>query len=318
MSDLSRFVGLPTAAADALARVKVGILGVAEASPYVAGVRSHAASGPAAIRAASELFRLQLRQFDWDLGGTLVRDDEKMLAGIVGIEALSDQGDVATDPGDPLGNCARIEAAVRTLLDANVAPLILGGDDSVPIPVFRAFEARWARTARPMTILQVDAHLDWGDTIRGNPFGYGSTMRRASEFDWVSGMVQVGMRGLGSGLVGQIEDARAWGSKIVPMPTLRSQGVAAALDLLPEGGDVFITVDCDGLDPSVLPGVNMPTPGGLDMVELTALLTGAARRGRVVGCSLVELVAAKDESGGSARMAARIALTMMGVLAAGG
>ena len=85
-------------------------------------------------------------------------------------------------------------------------PVVLGGDDSVPIPVFAAYEGRG-----PLCIVQVDAHVDWGDVIKGNPFGYGSTMRRAAELPWITGMVQVGIRGLGSGTADQIEDAKAWG-----------------------------------------------------------------------------------------------------------
>ena len=313
MPALTRFVGLPAIAPSDLHAARVAVLGADEASPYVAGQASHAAGGPAAIRAASELFRLQLKQFDFDIDGTLVADPEKGLPGLVGIEALCDQGDVPTDAGDPAGNRARIRAAVRAVLEAGAAPLMLGGDDSVPIPVLAAFEGRG-----PLTILQIDAHVDWGDVVRGNPLGYGSTMRRASEMGHVAGMVQVGMRGLGSGLVEQIDQARAWGSRIVPMPALRAGGVAAALEMLPAGGDIFISVDCDGLDPAVLPAVNMPTPGGLVMVDVTALLTGAARRGRVVGGCLVELVPAKDPDGRSATVAARIALTMLAVMAGQG
>lgn len=312
MAGLTRFVGLPAMSTPGAA--KLAVLGVAEASPYVPGQASHAAGGPEAIRAASELFRLQLKQFDYDLGGTLVRDDEKNLPGLVGIEALADEGNVPTDAGDPAGNRAQITAAVRALLDGDTAPLVLGGDDSVPIPVLQAFEGHQAGRG-PLTILQIDAHVDWGDVIRGNPLGYGSTMRRASEMPWVGGMVQVGMRGLGSGLADQLDQARAWGSRIVPMPALRRAGVEAALALLPEGGDIFITVDCDGLDPSIIPAVNMPTPGGLDMVEVTALIMGAASRGRVVGCTLVELAPEKDHGTVSAITAARIALTLLGAMA---
>ena len=59
------------------------------------------------------------------------------------------------------------------------------------IPIFAAYAGRG-----PLTIVQVDAHVDWGDVIKGNPYGYGSTMRRAAELPWITGMVQVGIRGL--------------------------------------------------------------------------------------------------------------------------
>ena len=190
------------------------------------------------------------------------------------------------------------------MLAAGAAPLVLGGDDSVPIPVFRAYEGRG-----PMTVLQIDAHVDWGDAIRGNPFGYGSPMRRAAEHPWVAGIVQVGIRGLGSGTPDQIDDARAWGSRIVTMRDARRIGIAGVIGLLPQGGDIFVTIDVDGLDPAVMPAVNAPTPGGLGYQDVVELLHGAVDRGRICGCTLVEFVPEKDPNGLAALTAARIAAT---------
>ena len=311
MPPLTQFLGLPILD-PAQNDLRVALLGISEASPYIPGQSSHAAAAPAAIRAASELFRLQLAQYDFDLAATLLADPERPTTGpaLATPGQLTDLGDIPTNAGDPAGNRARITAKIRTLLEAGIAPLILGGDDSVPIPVLAAFENH-----APLTILQIDAHLDWGDVVRGNPFGYGSTMRRASEMPWVRGMVQIGMRGLGSGTADQLDDARAWGSHIVPMPELRRHGLAAALDHLPEGGNLVVSIDCDGLDPSILPAVNMPTPGGLDMVDLTTLLIAAAARCRLIAATLVELAPDRDPTGLSATTAARIALTLMGLLA---
>lgn len=287
---------------DALHGIGVAILGASDASPYVSGESSHAAPATASIRKASQLFAAQLKQYDFDLGGALLRSDADEAR-------IGDFGDIPTDPADAAGNRARITAAVKGVLDAGAKPLILGGDDSVPIPVFAAFEGRG-----PLTMVQVDAHVDWGDNIRHNPFGYGSPMRRASEMPWFTGIVQVGMRGLGSGMADQMDDARAWGSHIVTARALRRGGVGPVLDLVPRGVPVVLSIDCDGMDPSVLPAVNMPTPGGLDVVELTELLAGVAARAPIIGCNLVELVPAKDPSGLSATVAARIALTALGLM----
>ena len=296
------FAGLPRRTLDTLPGTAVAILGAADASPYVPGQPSHAAPAPNAIRHASQLFAAQLKQYDFDLGGALLRTDADA-------HRLGDFGTIPTDPADPPGNRAHITAAVRQILDAGARPLILGGDDSVPIPVLTAFEHHG-----PLTVVQVDAHVDWGRTIRGNPLGYGSTMRRASEMPWVAAMVQVGMRGLGSGMADQMDDARAWGSQIVTARALRQRGIAPVLDLVPRGRPVVLSIDCDGLDPSILPAVNMPTPGGLDMIQLTELIEGVAARAPIIGCTLVELAPAKDPSGLSATIAARIALTALGFM----
>ena len=300
------FAGLPTRTLDTLHGIAIAILGASDASPYVAGETSHAAPAPAAIRHASQLFAAQLKQYDFDLASALLRSDADEAR-------IGDFGDIPTNPADAEGNRARITEAVRRVLDAGAKPLVLGGDDSVPIPVFAAFEGHG-----PLTIVQIDAHVDWGRTIRDNPLGYGSPMRRASEMPWFTGMVQVGMRGLGSGMADQMDDARAWGSHIVTARALRRAGVAPVLDLVPRGVPVVLSIDCDGLDPSVLPAVNMPTPGGLDMIELTELLQGVATRAPIAGCNLVELVPARDPSGLSSTVAARIALTVLGLMLHGG
>jgi agmatinase len=200
---------------------------------------------------------------------------------------------------------------VRRLLDANVVPVVFGGDDSVPIPVFAAYEGRG-----PITMVQIDAHVDWGDNIMGNPYGYGSPMRRAAEMPWITSMVQVGIRGLGSGTEDQHDDARAWGSQIFTMQDIRRHGIHAALSSVPQGGDCFVTIDFDGLDPTVIPAVNMPTPGGLAYLDVLELLQGVARKSRIVGATLVEFVPTRDDAHGVAAMtAARIALSIIGLIA---
>ena len=305
-SDRSTFAGLPAAPLHALGGAQVAILGADHGSPYKPGEASHAAGGPAALRRGSQLFAKQLTQFDFDLGYALLRapDDRRIV----------DCGDLALDPADAAANRASITTAVRGLLDAGAVPVVLGGDDSVPIPVFAAYEGRG-----PITMIQVDAHVDWGDEIMGNRLGYGSPMRRASEMPWIANMVQVGIRGLGSGTADQHDDARAWGSHIFTMHEIRAHGMAAALQHVPQGGACFVTIDFDGMDPSVVPAVNMPTPGGLLYQDVLDLLHGVARRGRIVGATLVEFVPARDDAHGLAAVTtARIALSTIGLIAAPG
>jgi len=141
-------------------------------------------------------------------------------------------------------------------------------------------------------------------------------MRRASEYPWVSGMVQVGIRGLGSGEAWQHDDARAWGSRIVTSYELHAQGLDAALRHLPEKGRCFISIDCDGLDPAILPAVNTPTPGGLTYEDMIGLLKGAAAKTQIVGLALVEYVPERDDPNRlSGRTAARLASVIMGLIA---
>jgi agmatinase len=298
------FIKLPAADIDALEGVRIAVLGVADASPYKPGVSSHAVKAPAALRAASATFAGRLGHFDFDLGATMFPDKEDR-------RGMADLGDVATDPWDAPGNRQRIEVAVRKVLDAGAIPIVLGGDDSVPIPVLAAYEGHG-----PLVILQIDAHVDWADVVQGNAYGYGSPMRRASEYPWVSGMVQVGMRGLGSGVVRQHDDARAWGSHLITSYELHAQGLDAVLRHIPEGARCFISLDCDGLDPAVLPAVNTPTPGGLTYEDMIGLLRGVAAKAHIAGLALVEYVPERDDPQKlSALTAARIAAVTMGLVA---
>jgi agmatinase len=300
------FARLPGAAPDRLAGATVAILGVAEASPYQPGVPSHSATAPAALRHASDGFAGQLRQMDFDLGRPMFGPNGET-------HGMVDCGDVQTDASDPDGNRNRITAAVRNILEGGAVPVILGGDDSVPIPVFQAYEGRG-----PFTVLQIDAHADWGDVIQGNPLGYGSPMRRASEMPWITGMVQIGMRGLGSGDAWQIRDAEAWGSHLVQSRKFHTDSVEAALAPIAHGSSVLITIDCDGIDPSVLPAVNMPTPGGLSYEDVMAILHAVAAKARIAGFMLTELVPERDDVHRlSALTAARIVSVASGLIAGG-
>jgi agmatinase len=300
---MTSFCKLPSADLNALANIAIAVFGASEASPYSTDKPSHSANAPAAMRAASQGFAGQLRQFDFDLGGSLFGPDGETWG-------MVDCGDVPTDRTDAEGNRRRITAATRAILEAGGAPIVLGGDDSVPIPWFGGFEGRG-----PYSVLQIDAHTDWADTIEGNGLGYGSTMRRAAEMPWITGMVQVGARGLGSGDGWQIDDARAWGSHIITMRDWRRGGVEAALAHIPQGAQVLVSVDCDGLDPAVLPAVNMPTPGGLTYLDMMELLTGVAAKARIAGLAMVELVPERDDPYGlSALTAARLVAVTMGLM----
>jgi agmatinase len=221
-----------------------------------------------------------------------------------------DCGDLAIDPDDAAGNRAKITAAARTLLDGGAVPVVLGGDDSVPIPLFQAFEGRGA-----FTVLQVDAHIDWRDEVQGIRFGLSSTMRRASEMGWIEHIVQVGARGTGSARVADFDDARAAGVTFVTAREVAARGIQAVLDAIPSGTNLLITIDCDGLDPTVIPGVIGPAPGGLSYWQTVELLQGSAQRARIAAFDLVEFMPERDIQQQGALAAARLVANAIGLIA---
>jgi agmatinase len=293
------FAGWPACDGPDAARASVGILGAPHATPYRRGEPGHSAAAPLALREALTGYARNREHYDFDLGGFPPTDVE-------------DCGDVPGDPLDAEGNRSRITAAVRTLLDNGVAPVVLRGDDSVPIPMFRAFEGRG-----PFAVLQVDAHLDWRDEVHGERYGYSSPMRRASEMPWIRQMIQVGLRGVGSARAAEVADARAWGVEIITAEEVHRAGVGRALSLVPEGVPCLVTVDCDGLDPSIMPSVMAPAPGGLTYWQVVELIRGVARRAPIAGFDLVEFVPERDPHGLAARTAARIVCNAIAAMAAG-
>lgn len=301
------FVGLPAGTLADLKPGRIAVFGAAEATPYDPAEASHSALAPGAIRAASVSFKGQLRQHDFDLGATpLPFPPDESDPGWIGV----DLGDVATSPKTAAENRAAITAATRAVLDASAVPVVLGGDDSVPIPVLAGFEGHG-----PITVVQVDAHVDWGDVIRGEGEGYGSPMRRASEMGHVAGMLQIGIRGLGSGESWQHDDARAWGSRIVTAREWHRLGAEAVLADLPEGGRFVLTIDCDGIDPAVFPAVAMPTPGGLTYEDCLDLLHGLSSRGTIAGLIVAEYVPERDDAlRSSALVAARLTAVAIGLM----
>ena len=295
----STFLGLPAADPSA-ADADVAILGIPYGVPYPPpGLGSVCADAPSAIRRRSTRMAGFLDHHDFDTGKPMLPNAGR----------IADCGDVAGDPGDGPGNAAQAESAVRTLLQRGVTPVVLGGDDSVPIPVLRAYADHG-----PLTVLQVDAHLDFRDEVGGVTDGYSSPMRRASEMAHVSRVVQVGLRGVGSARPSDLKDARSAGGLLVTARELRERGVGWVLEQLPEGDPVFLAFDLDGLDPSLCPAVSAPLPGGLSWDEAGDLLTGTATRCRLVGAAFTELVPERDPSGYSALVAARLVIRLLSAI----
>lgn len=291
------FLGLPVETDLARLEADVAILGVPHGWPYPRpGATAGCAEAPDAIRERSQRMARFRGHWDFDLDGPLLPEDGPRVV---------DAGNVPGAPDDGPGNARRTEEAVRAILAAGAVPVCIGGDDSVPIPILRAFADHG-----PLTVVQVDAHLDYRDEVDGVREGYSSPMRRASEMAHVERIVHVGLRGVGSARASDVEDSRAAGNLLVTARELRERGVPWLLEQLPPDASVFVAFDCDGLDPSLLPAVSAPAPGGLSYADASDLL---ARMGpRLLGAAFTELVPALDLNTTSALVVARMILTLAG------
>jgi agmatinase len=272
------------------------ILGVPYGWPYrTAGPTLGCSEAPTAVRRRAHRLARFRDHWDFDQGAPML---PPALA-----SRLVDAGDVAGVLSDGAGNAARITQAVRALLDRGAVPLCLGGDDSVTAPVIRAFDGHG-----PLTVLHVDAHLDFRDEVDGHREGYSSPMRRASEMDHVARIIQVGLRGVGSARASDVSDALAAGNLLVTAHDLRERGVGWVLEHIPTDATVFVAFDCDGLDPSVFPAVSALSPGGLSYAQADDLLAGVAER--LAGAVFTEFVPERDVNDLSALVVARLLLRL--------
>lgn len=291
------FAGVPIETDPERFEADVAIVGVPFGWPYPRpGATAGCAMAPTAVRRRAA--RLGRFRDHWDF------DTDAPMLPAAGAR-IADAGDVPGDATDGPGNAQRTSAAIGALVSRGVVPICIGGDDSVPIPILRAFVDR-----SPLTILHIDAHLDFRDEVDGVRDGYSSAMRRASEMAHVERIIQVGLRGVGSARATDLDDARAAGNDIVTTRQLRERGAASVLERIGGDASVFVSFDLDGLDPSVAPAVSAPAPGGLAWEEAVDLLGGIGPR--LVGAVITEYVPALDVNDLTALVAARAATILAG------
>jgi agmatinase len=174
---------------------------------------------------------------------------------------------------------AEIRRVAGELVSRGKFPMVLGGEHSITPPIVAAVAA----TYPGVSVLQIDAHADLRDSFMGTPHNHACAMRRVLEY---ASCTQVGIRSLSA------EEAAA-------VPTLRTKmfydwnmrrqddWMQRVVDSLSD--TVYITIDCDGFDPAIMPAVGTPEPGGLSWYETLALLRRVIASRRVVGCDIVEL-----------------------------
>lgn len=277
-------------------KADVAILG----APYDFGTqwRPGARFGPRAIREASTLFAF---------GHAGAYDHEDDVTYLGPGTRIVDLGDADIIHTDTEGSHANIETAVRAIRAAGALPVVLGGDHSINIPCIRAFDDHG-----PIHIVQIDAHLDFVDERHGVRHGHGNPMRRAAEQEHVTGLSQFGIRNVSSTAKEGYDDARAMGADILSVRQIRQLGVEAVAARVPDGVDLYLTIDIDGFDPSIAPGTGTPSHGGFLYYEVLELLALLAKRNRIVGIDLVEVAPDYDQTGSTAILAAQLLLNLIG------
>jgi agmatinase len=311
------FLGIPAADDPASSGVDVGIIGIPMVTSYsepgsdqtgpehmVPGSNSNPGSAPRAIRQISQNLLKYHGCYDFDLGQTMRLDRDA---------SIRDFGDVIGADVNDQAFARRATAAIRTLLSHHIIPLIIGGDHATTIPAIRAFETR-----APICVVQIDAHMDFRDEIAGMREGYGSPLRRAAELSWVTEIVHVGLRGWGAAREADVQDSLRMGNTIITAEQVHDGGVQRVIQALPTDANFYITLDIDGLDPSIAPGVLFPSHGGLTYYQTAKLLGGISQKGIIVGLDLVEYSPGLDVNNRTSLLAVRLILDMIGFMSQNG
>ena len=271
------------------------------ATPY-RSVGPYCQNGPDSLRQAIASLTANIERHNFDLGGPIFPE---------GTKRAVDCGDLPWSETDFASNRATIRQATSTIAQCGVVPILVGGDDSIPIPMLDAM----GDTGERYTILQIDAHIDWRHEHMGETEGLSSNMRRASEMAHIEKIIQVGARGVGSGHSDDYQAALDWGVKFFTGHDVHRHGIGPALEQIVPGSHVILCIDIDGLDPTIAPNTIGRAPGGLSYFQAFDLIQGAAERGTIAAMDFVEIMPEADIDGIGGLTVSRLVAASMGIIA---
>jgi agmatinase len=162
--------------------------------------------------------------------------------------------------------------------DDDKFPVMLGGNHSVTPGAVQGLKDHFA----DLTVLQLDAHADLRESYHGSMFNHACVMARIEE---ICETVQVGIRSMSREEFNRLDTVRVFFARDI---FLRSDWVEKVVELL--SANVYVTIDLDVFDPSVIPSTGTPEPGGLSWYQVIRLLKEVAENRNVVGFDVVELV----------------------------
>ncbi len=295
-----RFAGIPTFSrlpyTQDLNGIDVAIFGV----PFDGGTsfRPGARFGPQGIRTSSRLLRgynsvLDVQPFD--------------------DQVVIDYGDLRVVPSDIDDTYALVEGDVRDIYDHDVFPIAMGGDHSVILPLLRAC----AKKHGPVSLVQLDSHIDTWDIVFGKKYSHSTAIKRAQEEHLIDPRrsIQVGIRGT-QPFKDDLDRTRALGFTIVTVEELFERGIrdvaAQILDVV--GEKVYFTFDIDFVDPAFAPATGTPEVGGPNSREVLALVR-ELKELPLVAFDLVEVAPVYDQAEITGMLAANVIEELLSILA---
>ena len=225
---------------------------------------------------------------------------------------LADIGDVAFRSRYSLEQSHEdIEAYFTRIAKAGVAPVSVGGDHSISLPILKALGHE-----RPVGMIHIDAHCDTGGPFEGSRFHHGGPFREAV----LAGVldpertIQIGIRGNAEYLWEFSADS---GMTVIHAHEFQALGLEKTIRKMRAvagKGPTYISFDIDSLDPAFAPGTGTPEVGGLSSREAMALIRGAAGLD-IIGGDVVEVAPQYDATTNTAQAAAQMLFEIVSVLA---
>jgi len=249
--------------------------------------------GTSSYRPGSRFGPNAIRKASWGMetySHTLRRD--------LGDLKICDLGDLEIPFGNKEMALAKIREAIGKIVDDGKYPVLLGGEHLITLPVVEGFRSRF----HDLAVVQLDAHTDLRDEYLGETLSHSTVMRRVSEVVEDGGLFQFGARS------GSREEF-AYANTIGSLYDFTEDGFNRALKDINDK-PLYISLDLDVLDPSLLPGTGNPEPGGIDFNEIIRGLQILART-RVIGFDVVELSPDHDPSEVSSIVTAQLVREMI-------
>jgi agmatinase len=181
-------------------------------------------------------------------------------------------------PGSPEQLARIMRRYVASFLKDGKFPVLLGGNHSITPGAVQGIRDYFS----DLTVLQLDAHADLRDSYGGSMFNHACVMARVKE---VCPVVQVGIRSMGREEVNGLDPSRVFFARDILSEQGWMERVVESLSF-----NVYVTIDLDVFDPSIIPSTGTPEPGGLDWYQITGLLRKVAQERHVVGFDVVELM----------------------------
>lgn len=272
MTTIRQFLG--SEAKNSYATSKVVILPI----PYEATTtyRKGCEGGPDAVLRASD----QLEAYDEELKRETCLE--------VSIYTLPAIADTRHDPLISAEDMLQVTTeTVSKLIADNKFVIAVGGEHAITTGVVQAYQQV---LSEPFTVVQIDAHGDMRQEYEGSIHNHACVMRRVLEMGLPT--LPVGIRAICKEealLIEEKEIPVIWARDIANDPDWIEKAIAKITT-----PKVFITIDVDGIDPSLIPGVGTPEPGGLDWYGTTKFLRRVFETHQVIGCDVMELAPTGD------------------------